>query len=96
MSEALSRLQRLMAETPSSFKAEASHLHALVWAMSQLDLKEYCDQDIITRLHQAQWVMETNKTDPIVWRDKGVGLCVTDVINNAIMAIKRLQKETLK
>lgn len=93
MSEALARLQRLMAETPASFRAEDAHLYALVWAMSQLDHKEYFEQDIITRLHQAQWIMDINKTDPLVWQDKGVGLCVTDIINDAIITIKRLQND---
>jgi hypothetical protein len=90
MSEAVDRLNSLLKETPS-YEAEDAHLHALVWAMRQLSRDEYFNQDIIDRLHQAQRVMEIEKTDPLIWHDKGIGLSLSDVINDAIFEIKQLR-----
>jgi hypothetical protein len=52
---------------------------------------EYFVQDILTRLDQARQALETAETDPLVFWDDGIGLTVSDVLNDAYIAIKRLR-----
>jgi hypothetical protein len=52
---------------------------------------EYFAQDIIVRLGQAAEALLDAGYDPTMFSDDRVGISVTDVMNDAIVAIKRLR-----
>lgn len=72
-------------------EAERKELEALVAEMRALDRNAYFDQDILIRISQARVVMELEDIDPLIWRDKGVGITLNDVFCDAVMEIKRLR-----
>ena len=77
-------------------EAERKELEALVAEMRALDLNAYFDQDILIRISQARVVMELEDIDPLIWRDKGVGITLNDVFCDAVMEIKRLRLQLKK
>jgi hypothetical protein len=61
---------------------------------------EFFAADIITRLEMAQAAIAGGADslgvlayDPIVWEDDGTGIHVSDVIRDAVIAIRRLRGE---
>lgn len=61
---------------------------------------EYFGQDVIERLQQAKEVLlgddalpfpEGGERDQLVFLDDGIGINVSDVISDAVIAIKRLR-----
>jgi hypothetical protein len=52
---------------------------------------EYFAQDIILRLGEAAEALLDAGCDPTMFSDDRVGISVTDVMNDAIVAIKRLR-----
>jgi hypothetical protein len=52
---------------------------------------EYFAQDIIVRLGEAVEAVRDAGYDPTMFSDDRVGISVTDVMNDAIAAIKRLR-----
>lgn len=61
--------------------------------MRQLDRESYFEQDIIERIDQVRIIMELENIDPLIWRDEGVGITLSDVLYDAKFEIRRLRPD---
>jgi hypothetical protein len=70
---------------------EEDEIAVAVAQVMAFNREQYFAQDILRRIDQARTALEHAKQNPLVWHNDGVGITVTDVLQDAYVEIIRLR-----